>query len=57
MIDLKEYIEKQISEIESDSRFYYPSVSMFSDVPLAIIQTDLKSRHKVLTDILNKLKE
>lgn len=57
MSDIKLYLEQQIAEIESDERFSYPSASMFSNAPLAIIQTDLKSRHKVLTDILNKLKD
>ena len=57
MVDIKLYIEQQIAEIEADSRFYYPPASLFSNAPLVVIQTDLKSRHKVLTDILNKLKD
>lgn len=54
MSELKLYCEQQIAEIESDERFSYPPASLFSNAPLALIQTELKTRHKMLKEILEQ---
>jgi len=57
MSKLKDYLDKEIKEIESDSRFQDESALIEVNAPLALIQTDLESRRwafRKCKDILDK---
>ena len=49
------WLRAEIKKIEADERFKYPPATVFSNAPLALIQVELKSRHRVLTQVLKKL--
>ena len=55
--EMQAYIEARIADIEADDRFSAPSARMEVNAPLAIIQIELKTQHRVLTAMLEKLTE
>lgn len=48
---LLHFIQDRIDEIETDPRFKERPASIFSNAPLALIQTELKSRRQTLIAI------
>lgn len=46
-----EWINQQIKTIEEDSRFQATPASLFSNAPLAVIQTELNTQHKLLIKV------
>ncbi len=57
MSKLKEFLEVEIAEIESDERHHYPSANVFSNAPLALIQLDMSSRLNTLKQVEKIIKE
>ncbi len=51
MITLNQYVTQEMAKIDADERFHYPPASIFSNAPLALIQTDLKTRYQMLKEI------
>ena len=56
-MEIKDYIQQEIDKIESDDRYNYPPANIMINAPLAIIQIEMKSRHKALTEVFTLLKE
>ena len=52
--DLTPHIEAKISEIEADERLHYRAASVFSNAPLALIQSNMTSTLDVLYNLLGK---
>lgn len=48
----EEQIKKYLEELKSDSRAYSPIAQVFSNAPLALIQTGLYTRINILEDVL-----
>ncbi len=55
MDKLKEWVDKQIKEIDEDERFHYKSADVFSNAPLALIQVSLESRMQILKKVRKML--
>jgi len=49
-------IAAQLCKIESDERLHYPPADVFSNAPLALIQTQLETEQRVLRWILGTTK-
>lgn len=45
-------IRAKLAEIDSDSRYHYPSATIVENAPLALIQTGLESQAQLLAWIL-----
>lgn len=52
--DLTPHVEAKISEIEEDERLHYRAASVFSNAPLALIQSNMTSTLDVLYNLLGK---
>ncbi len=48
---LKKHVDSEITIIESDSRFNQPDANVLVNDALALIQVDLKSRHRTLKEV------
>lgn len=51
------WIQEQIDQIEADERYKDRPASIFSNAPLAMIQTELKVRRQTLIETREKLME
>ena len=49
------FIQDQIDDIETDSRYRDQPASVFSNAPLALIQTELHAKRKVLITLREKI--
>ncbi len=45
------YVEREIQAIDDDERYHYPSADVFTNAPLALIQTDMEGKMMVLKRI------
>lgn len=48
MMKSEQEIRDKIAALEADERLHYPSASVFSNAPLALIQTDIRGELKGL---------
>lgn len=48
----KAKITAKLEKLKADERLYYSSANVFSNAPLALIQTQLESQIHILEDIL-----
>jgi hypothetical protein len=48
----KEEVQKKLEELQADERVNYPPADVFSNAPLALIQTELDSMIKALEWVL-----
>ncbi|QMS78789.1 hypothetical protein [Aeromonas veronii] len=48
MMKSEQEIRNKIAELEADERLHYPAASVFSNAPLALIQTDIRGQLKAL---------
>lgn len=56
MSELLKTIDEKISEIENDARYKDRPASVFSNAPLALIQTEMKTQVKTLKWVKEQLK-
>ena len=54
--ELLKTIDEKISEIENDDRYKDRPASVFSNAPLALIQTEMKTQVKTLKWVKEQLK-
>ena len=55
--DLENFIGSEIAEIEADERYHYAPASVFSNAPLALIQTQMRAEISAYKSVLEKIKE
>ena len=53
---LEGYLEEGIKQIEKDNRFHYPKATILVNAPLALIQLEMETQHKIYIKILGMLK-
>ncbi len=56
MSKLKEWVNKQIKEIDADERFHYKPANVIINAPLALIQVELDSKMQILKKVKELLK-
>ena len=56
MIHLKSIITKKLNELKDDSRYKAPCAVVFSNAPLALIQTGISAKITVLEWVLEQIK-
>ena len=50
----KQEIEERLKKVQSDVRLTYPAANVFSNAPLALIQTSLEQEVSVLSWVLKE---
>lgn len=51
------WLQEQIDQIEADERFRDRPASIFSNAPLALIQTELETKRRMLYEVREKILE
>ena len=50
-------IRKELAEVESDKRLFYPAATTDENAPLALVQVTLETKVNILKWVLNDKKE